>query len=197
MRKVLGTCPHCPNSKHAAIRLPSNTPTATHPGDKISFDPQQLPCPVLGGFTHVVTMVDEATGHIDQLGTASKTNAAVTNGIQKVIHVTYNANGHRVNTLHGDAERINTSLALSSDLSALNSKSLTLANMHIELNALHRQLINVLELWYPTYLIIYHQKQHSSSSKVSGKLSIILFARLPLRSLETKPSMDLNYDEHQ
>jgi len=56
-------------------------------------------------------MVDEATGHIDQPGTASKTNAAVTKGIQKIIHVTYNANGHRVNTLHGDAERINTSLA--------------------------------------------------------------------------------------
>ena len=86
---------------------------------------------------------------------------------------------------------------LSSDLSALNSKSLTLANMHIEQNALHRQLINVLELWYPTYLIFYHQKQHSSSSRVSGKLSIILFARLPLRSPETKPSMDLNYDELQ
>ena len=111
MRKVLGTCPHCPNPKPAAIRLPSTTPPATHPGDKISFDPQQLPCSVLGGFTHVVTMVDEATGHIDQPGTASKTNAAVTKGIQKIIHVTYNANGHRVNTLHGDAERINTSLA--------------------------------------------------------------------------------------
>ena len=111
MRKILGTCPHCPNVKPAAIRLPSTTPPATHPGDKISFDPQKLPCPVLGGFNHVITMVDEHTGHIDQPGTASKTNAAVTKGIQKIIHVTYNANGHRVNTLHGDAERINTSLA--------------------------------------------------------------------------------------
>ena len=86
---------------------------------------------------------------------------------------------------------------LSSDLSALNSKFLTLATMRIELNELHRQLINVPELWYLTYLIFYHQKQHFSSSEVSGKLSIILFARLPPRSLETKPSMDLNYDEHQ
>ena len=54
-------------------------------------------------------MVDEATGHIDQPGAPSKSNAAVINGIQ---NVTYNANGHRVQqTLHGDAERINTSLA--------------------------------------------------------------------------------------
>jgi hypothetical protein len=36
-------------------------------------------------------MVDEATDHfIDQPGVASKSNAAVTNGIQKIIHVTYN-----------------------------------------------------------------------------------------------------------
>ena len=111
MRKILGSCPHCPNPKPAAIRLPSTTPPAKHPGDKISFDPQKLPCPVLGGFNHVITMVDEVTGHIDQPGVLSKSNAAVTKGIQKVIHVTYNANGHRVNTLHGDAERINTSLA--------------------------------------------------------------------------------------
>jgi hypothetical protein len=111
MRKILGPCPHCPNPKPAAIRLPSTTPPAIHPGDKISFDPQKLPCPVLGGFTHVITMVDEHTGHIDQPGTPSKTNGAVTKGIQNIIHVTYNANGHRVNTLHGDAERINTSLA--------------------------------------------------------------------------------------
>jgi hypothetical protein len=94
MRKILGTCPHCPNPKPAAIRLPSTTPPASHPGDKISFDPQKLPCPVLGGFTHVITMVDENTGHINQPGTSSKTNGAVTKGIQKIIHVTYNANGH-------------------------------------------------------------------------------------------------------
>jgi hypothetical protein len=111
MRQVLGPCPHCPNPKPAAIRHPSVTLPAQQPGETISFDPQKLPCPVLGGSTLINTMVDEATGHIDQPGVPSKSNSAVTNGIQKIIHVTYNANGHRVHTLHGDAERINTSLA--------------------------------------------------------------------------------------
>jgi hypothetical protein len=188
MRKILGNGPHCPNLKPAAIRLPSTTPPATHPGDKISFDPQNLPCPVLGGFNHVITMVNEHTGHIDQPGTASKTNAAVTKGIQKIVHVTYNVNGHRVTTLHGDAGSINTSLLapfLGSIGTQLNVSYLV--NMPTEQNALHRQSINVLALWYLTYPIFCHRKQHSFSSKVSGKLSIIQFARLPLRSPETKP----------
>ena len=119
MRQVLGPCPHCLNPKPAAIRLPSVTlPAQQQPGDTISFDRQKLPCPVLGGSTRstqIITMVDEATGHINQPGVLPKSNAAVTNGIQKIINVTYNDNGHRVQTLHGDTERINTSLDLSSD----------------------------------------------------------------------------------
>ena len=111
MRQIFGPCPHCLNTKPAAIRLPSNTPPAQQPGETISFDPQKLPCSVLGGFTHVITMVDEKTGRIDQPGVSSKSNAAVSKGIQQIVHLTYNANGHRVLSLHGDAERINTSLA--------------------------------------------------------------------------------------
>ena len=111
MRKILGPCPHCPNEKPAAIRLPSQTLPAQNPGDMISFDPSKLPCPVLGGATHSITMVDEKAGHISLPGIPSKSNAAVTKGIQKIIHVNYNAHGHQVKSLHGDAERINTSLA--------------------------------------------------------------------------------------
>ena len=111
MRKILGQCPHCPNEKPSAIRLPSQTLPAQNPGDTISFDPSKLPCPVLGGATHSITMVDEKSGHISLPGIPSKSNAAVTKGIQKIIHVNYNAHGHKVKSLHGDAERINTSLA--------------------------------------------------------------------------------------
>ena len=111
MRKILGQCPHCPNEKPTAIRLPSQTLPAQNPGDTISFDPSKLPCPVLGGATHSITMVDEKSGHISLPGIPSKSNAAVTKGIQKIIHVNYNAHGHQVKSLHGDAERINTSLA--------------------------------------------------------------------------------------
>ena len=114
MRKVFGPCPHCPAGrayKPAAIRQPSTTPPATRPGETISFDPQKLPSPVLGGFTHKVLMVDEHTGHISQPGISSKSNAALATGIQNIIHTKYNANGHRVDSLHGDAERVNISLA--------------------------------------------------------------------------------------
>ena len=54
MRKVCGPCPQCPegrDNKASAIRLPSQTPPTTSPGESISFDPQKLPCTVLGGFT--------------------------------------------------------------------------------------------------------------------------------------------------
>jgi len=114
MRKVFGPCPHCPAGRGyqpAAIRQPSTTPPATRPGETISFDPQKLPSTVLGGFTHKVLMVDEHTGHISQPGVPSKSNAALATGIQNIIHTKYNANGHRVDSLHGDAERVNISLA--------------------------------------------------------------------------------------
>lgn len=142
-------------------------------------------------------MVDEHTGHIDQPGTASKTNAAVTKGIQKIIHVTYNANGHRVNTLHGDAERINTSLA--PFLGSIGTQlKVSYPGHHAHRAERTTQTIDQRARSVVSHLpYILPQKLHSSSSKVSGKLSIILFARLPLRSLETKPSMDLKYDELQ
>ena len=57
MRQVLEPCTHCPNSKPAAIRLPSVTLPAQQPGETISVDPQKLPCPVLGGSTQIITMV--------------------------------------------------------------------------------------------------------------------------------------------
>lgn len=114
MRKVCGPCPQCSEgrgNKATAIRLPSLTPPTTHPGETISFDPNILPCKVLGGFTHKVTLVDEHTGHTSQPGIPSKTTPALFNGILKIIQQRFNAHGHKVKSLHGDAERVNTSLS--------------------------------------------------------------------------------------
>lgn len=114
MRRVFGPCPQCLEGrayKPAAIRLTSTSPPTTHPGQTISFDPQKLPCPVLGGFTHKVLMVDEHTGHISQPGIKSKTTPSMFEGIHQSLQQTFNANGHKVDSLHGDAERVNTSLA--------------------------------------------------------------------------------------
>ena len=113
MRRVFGPCPQCLEGrayKPATIRLSSRSPPTTHPGQTISFDPQKLPCPVLGGFTHKVLMVDEHTGHISQPGVKSKTTPAMFEGIHQSLQQTFNAHGHKVQVLHGDAERVNTSL---------------------------------------------------------------------------------------
>ena len=114
MRRIVGPCPQCTEGrafKPAASRSISTTPPASKPGETISFDPHKLPNPVLGGFTHMITMVDEHSGHISQPGTISKTTNSMFNSINKTVQQTFNANGHRVDTLHGDAERVNTSLA--------------------------------------------------------------------------------------
>lgn len=114
MRHLLGPCPQCQEGrafKPAATRHTSHTLPAERPGQTISFDPQKLPNTVLGKFTHKVTMVDENTGHISQPGIPSKSTASMFNGIHNVIRKTFNASGHKVHTLHGDAERVNTSLA--------------------------------------------------------------------------------------
>ena len=55
-------------------------------------------------------MVDKHTGQTSQPGLPSKTTKALFNGILKIIQQRFNAHGHRVKTLHGDAERVNTAL---------------------------------------------------------------------------------------
>ena len=114
MRELVGPCPHCLEGRAfrpASIRRISTTIPASKPGEVISFDPQKLPTTTLGGYTHMITMVDENTGHISQPGIRSKTTPAAFAGIQRIINQTYNANGHKVYTLHGDAERVNTSMS--------------------------------------------------------------------------------------
>lgn len=113
MRTLHGPCPFCINGrshKPTLSRRISITPPTTHPGENISFDPQQLPTKTPGGFTHKVTMVDKHTGHISQPGLLSKTTNSLFNGMNDTIRQVYNAHGHKVDTLHGDAEPVCTSL---------------------------------------------------------------------------------------
>jgi len=113
MRELQGPCPHCVEGRSkrlAASRLTSLTAPATSPGQTISLDPQKLPYPAASSYTHKVTMVDEHSGHISQPGSTSKSTKAIFNSINKVLQVTYNANNHRVQSLHTDAEAVCKSL---------------------------------------------------------------------------------------
>ena len=113
MRQIVGPCPHCLEgraNRTSAIQPPSTSPPTTNPGQVISYDPQKLPCPVLGGFTHKITMVDKHTGFTSQPGSTSKSTKPVLDAIVGVINKQYNANGFHVDAMHGDAENINISL---------------------------------------------------------------------------------------
>ena len=113
MRDTVGPCIHClagRGNPPDATRLPSKSPPATNPGQVISFDPQTLPHPALGGFTQKVTMFDEFTGLISQPGATSKSTSALFEPMSKVIKESFNAFGHHVPTLHGDAENVNHAL---------------------------------------------------------------------------------------
>jgi hypothetical protein len=54
------------------------------------------------------------------------------NGIVKIIQQRFNAHGHRVETLHGDAERVNISLSPYLGTIGTNLKSLTQVTMPTE-----------------------------------------------------------------
>ena len=111
-RQLRGPCPHCAAGKHRnPPHPPSTTPPATSAGAVISFDPQILPAPSPGLHTHEIILVDEFAGHLSVVGATSKSTPAIFKSLQQVIATTYNSNRHRVHTLHGDSEKINTSLA--------------------------------------------------------------------------------------
>ena len=110
-RSLRGPCVHCLAGKMPAPRTPSSTSTpATSPGEVLSFDIHQLPELSPGGFTHAIHVVDEHSGKVDILGSTSKTTLSVTRAVRSII-VEYNSDGHKIVRLHGDAEKINASLA--------------------------------------------------------------------------------------
>ena len=111
-RHLRGPCPHCAAGKHRnPPHPPSTTAPATSIGAVLSFDPQLLPEPSPGLHTHEIILVDEFSGHLSVVGASSKSTPAIFKALQHVIASTYNSHQHRVYTLHGDCEKINTSLA--------------------------------------------------------------------------------------
>ena len=109
-RSLRGPCAHCLAGKMTAPRTPSSTSApATSPGAVLSFDIHQLPETSPGGFTHAIHVVDEHSGKLDIIGSISKTTLAISRAVRHLI-VEYNADGHRVGHMHGDAEKVNASL---------------------------------------------------------------------------------------
>ena len=111
-RQLRGPCPNCAAGKH---RNPSHPPSVSAPatsvGAVLSFDPQLHPEPSPGMHSHEIILVDEFTGHISVIGSSSKSTPAIFKALQHIISITYNSNRHRVQTLHGDCEIVNKSLA--------------------------------------------------------------------------------------
>jgi len=89
---------------------PSSTSApATSPGEVLNFDVHQLPETSPGGFTHAIHIVDEHSGKLDIIGSINKTTLAISRAIRYLI-VDYNSDGYRIVRMHGDAEKINSSL---------------------------------------------------------------------------------------
>jgi hypothetical protein len=105
-----GSCPQCQAGKYRHPPKPSSTsPPAQSPSEVISFDPNKLPVPAVGGYTHFLLCVDEKTGFLNVLGCLSKSTAHLFEALHQLIRV-YNAHQHRVIKLHGDCESVNLSL---------------------------------------------------------------------------------------
>ena len=112
-RSLRGHCVHCAAGKYRAPSRPSSTSApATTLGQTLSFDPQQLPQPSPGGFTHEVIIVDENSGYLSVVGSFSKSTAQIFKAIDSVITTTYNADGHKAQSMHSDPEQVNNSLSV-------------------------------------------------------------------------------------
>ena len=112
-RSLRGHCVHCAAGKYRAPSRPSSTSApATTIGQTLSFDPQQLPQPSPGGFTHEVIIVDENSGYLSVVGSFSKSTAQIFKAIHSVITTTYNAHGHKAQSMHSDPEQVNNSLSV-------------------------------------------------------------------------------------
>ena len=110
-RSLRGPCAHCLAGKMTTPHTPSSTSAPTiSPGAVLNFNIHQLPETSPGGFTHAIHVVDEHSGKFDVIGSISKSTLAISRAIRHLI-VEYNADGHRVGHMHGDAEKINATLS--------------------------------------------------------------------------------------
>ena len=113
-RELFGSCPQCLEGKATQPhRPPSQSAPATRTGQVLSFDPQPLSTPSLGGFTVINTLVDEHSKLVTMSGSTSKHSQPVFSAIMNTIRQRYNSHKHRVETLMADPEAINTSLQAS------------------------------------------------------------------------------------
>lgn len=111
MRKLRPVCPCCIEGNAIAPPAPPTTAApATRPGQHLSYDIQQLHTPAVGGFTHQNTIVDENTGFTSLPGMINKSNQQAFNSIQSTVLTDYNAHKHKVDSVHSDAENVNTSI---------------------------------------------------------------------------------------
>ena len=128
-RDIRGPCPHCLEARAKAPPAPSSTSEpATRPGERLSFDIQQLYAPAAGGFTHKNTIVDQKTGFASVEGMINKTTQNAFNSIKAVTLRDYNQHGHRVDSAHGDAEQVN--VAIAPQLNAIGIKSIISMPQH-------------------------------------------------------------------
>ena len=111
-RRLRGPCPHCAAGKLTAPAAPTSVSApATAPGSVLSFDIHHLPDVAPGGINHEIFVVDESSGRLHIVGTTSKAVPHIFRAVHSVI-ADYNSFGHRVDIMHGDAERINAALKL-------------------------------------------------------------------------------------
>jgi hypothetical protein len=110
-RLIRGPCVDCAAGKYKhAPKLPSLSEPAQYPGEVLSFDPNKLPVPAYGSYTHFILVADKHTGFLSVVGALSKSSEHVFIALRQLITRVYNAHQHRVFTLHGDCESVNLSL---------------------------------------------------------------------------------------
>jgi hypothetical protein len=96
-RKLRGPCVQCLEGKYRGkAMLPSDTPPAAAVGQCIVLDSQSLTVKSLGGNLYYLDTYDEFSGDKQVTPCKSLKSADIFDAIMSLVHVRYNAYGHRV-----------------------------------------------------------------------------------------------------
>jgi hypothetical protein len=108
-----GPCIPCNAGNYKTPSHPTNklSNPVTKVGEKISFDIHELPVPSPANNTHVIFMVDAKSGYLSVVPALTKKTEDIFKAINHETSTTFNANNHKVQAMHGDAEKVNLSLA--------------------------------------------------------------------------------------
>ena len=102
-RRLRGPCISCLQGKfHNKSMPPSDTPPATFVGEKITIDTQELRVRSAGGNTYYVDSCDEFSSDFQVTPVLSLKASDLFRAIMSLIHVRYNAYGHKVKQLISD-----------------------------------------------------------------------------------------------